>query len=180
MLQHLATIGEAADFLSRAIGQAGIREFLNAAGDRPMDNYTKYQLVLGEIRARAERAAKLPSLVDQSGKPKPGRGPALPEGAISPRAYCALLVAEAWSYVHGQYPPDSSTNAANAADVYWRLCGGGRGNSWGNNTLAAWRHHIKEARIKAPDGIKDEIRRHLEISRLSSSGIPAPEFQGCK
>ena len=165
MVRRLRAIQEAAHFLRRELGESSTVEFLNAGGDQPMDVPAKFSLVIGEIQVRAERAAKLPSLVDENGKPRAGRGPAMLGGAISAQAFCALFIAEAWRTVRGEYPADRNKDAAQAADLYWRQSGGKEQQGWGDDPLTAWRHHFKVARaVPADDTLRLEIQRHLEAA----------------
>lgn len=167
MIATLTEVCNAAALLGRAVVQPAVKEFLDAGGDIPMDAPHKFQMVLEEIRIRAERAARSPNLVTESGKTKAGRGPALPSGAYSPQVYCALLIGEAWRYFHGHYPPERNVKAARAADLYWQLSVGSR-QSWGNKPLNAWRPHFREARSLADTSHKAEIRRHLAVSEYSA------------
>ena len=168
MVKILAKVRDAADLLRRALGEPSVCEFLNAGASTPLDASYKFQIVLGELQIRAGRALKLPNLIDSKGKVKAGRGRALPDGAISGQTYCALLIAEAWKRFHGEYPASRNRKAAKAVDLYWRLAGGQRDISWGNDPLAAWRYHLKEAESIPAEQDRAEIRRHmLESARFA-------------
>ena len=73
MIDILAAIVDAAGVIQRAVGETSVREFLDSGGDGRMNWPANVQTVLGDIRARAERAAKLSDLVNKKGQPKPGR-----------------------------------------------------------------------------------------------------------
>ena len=171
MVQILAAILDAAGVLQRALGVTTVREFLDAGGDDGRMNLSAhFQTGLREIQACAERALKLPNLVNEKGQPKPGRGRALLDGAFSPQVFCVLIISEAWRRFHGRYPPPKNMNAARAADLYWRLSGGER-KGWGGEPLNAWRYHLREARAVEAESLRAEIRRHLEMSEQAASMI---------
>ena len=124
MGKTLSSVGDAAALLQRALANPSVREFLDAGADCPINSPGKIQMILGEVRSRAEHASALPALVNEKGKTKAGRGPALLDGAISAQAYCALFIAETWKWFSGKYPAPRNRIVAKAIDLYWRLSGG--------------------------------------------------------
>jgi hypothetical protein len=76
------------------------------------------------------------------------------------------LIAETWLYFRGDYPPPRNKQAAEAADIYWRLAGGER-QSWGTDPLIAWRRHFLEAnegQSAEMTALRKEYQRHLRES----------------
>jgi hypothetical protein len=45
---------------------------------------------------------------------------AVPPGYFPPKTYCAAVIAEAWSFVHGVEPAPKNQKAAAAAHLLWR------------------------------------------------------------
>ena len=173
MRKLLVRIGKAAALLARALDEPSTREFLEAGPPSgPIENIGAFGRSLKDLADRADHASESRALVDQTGKTRAGRGRAMPSGALSAQAYCALLVAETWRYFRDKYPTQSSRKAAQAAQAYWRATGVER-KGWGNDPLNAWRHHFSAAEaLKAEDKLRTEIRRHLkeharDVERLS-------------
>jgi len=160
MVRVLRKVKEAAALLERALAAPSVVEFLNEGGSEPLDAPSKFQMVLGELRIRADRALKLPSLVNAKGKARAGRGPALPDAAIPTQIYYAIFISEAWKWFHGEYPAPRNERAAKAIDLYWELSGGIR-QSWGSAPWKAWRHHLKVAAKTPAEQDRAEFRRHM-------------------
>ena len=171
MLAKLKRIRNAAAILRHELGDASVCEFLSEGGSQPLDAAQKFQMIVGELEIRAERASKLPNLVNKKGRTKAGQGRAQPDGAISTQTYCAMFIAEAWKWFRQEYPAPRNRDAAKAIELYWNLVGGQR-NTWGGDPLNAWRPHLKEA-AKIPPDQKDraEIRRHLRINAMDADTI---------
>jgi hypothetical protein len=78
----------------------------------------------------------------------------------SGRVTCALIVIEAWAFVHGEPPSQNNEGAKAACDAYWRACGChpiGKGDDIGD-----WRRSLLAARNisgRRRNYIRDEIRR---------------------
>jgi len=158
---ELAKGEEAAEFLRQLLGKSGARDFLDEAGTEPLGATGANDKFLADIALRAKVAAKSPALVDSKGNTKRGRGPAMPEGAISAQTYCALIIAEAWRWFHGKYPPPRKQNAIDAADLLWRLTGG-QIPTLKKEASETWRIELQKVRlIKAQNQIT-EIRRQLK------------------
>jgi len=154
----LAEIRGAVSLLQRALPQ--VREFLDAGGAKAIYAVSEQGSMLAEIGRRAEHASKSPLLMNQKGETKRGRGRALPSGAIPAQTYCALLIAETWRWLEGEYPRPHDMTAAAAAGLFWRLAGG-QAQSWGSNPLEAWRYHLKKIPTLNAERDIAEYRRHL-------------------
>jgi hypothetical protein len=55
------------------------------------------------------------------------------------RQFCAAVVFEAWSLIHGGRPSPIPDRLREACQEYWEACGGGAGG------IEDWRRHVKEA-----------------------------------
>jgi hypothetical protein len=180
MVSLLKKVRDAAALLQGAVAKPSVCEFLNAGGTIPMDSPFKFQMIVGELQLRAERASKLPNLINDKGKTKPGRGHAQPDGAMSAKTYCALLIAEAWKYFRGAYPAPRNTQAARAADMYWHLTGG-KTQSWGAYPLTAWRHQFTQAATAPAERDRGELQRHMkESARWADYLRSGTDFEGGK
>src|SRR5580692_11029031 len=124
---------------------------------------------------RAAAALILSALDD--GETKAGRSRAVPPGSFPPKTYCAAIIAEAWSFVHGVEPAPTNQKAAAAAHLFWRESLEGLSmeetklalewmrakdakKSWGE-PLNGWWRHFKEAKEPHVSEMRKEIRRHL-------------------
>jgi hypothetical protein len=166
MRARLGEIEEAATLLTEALGNTAIVEFLDHGADQPLPAPGNLRMLLMDLRNRAAAACRLSTLIDSKGRTKAGKGRAWPRAVISARAYCALLVAQTWLRLRRYYPSTRNKQAAEAADIFWRLAGGER-ESWGNNPLIAWRRHFEEARDDQSDEtevLRAEYQRHLRES----------------
>jgi len=164
LTQNLRKFREAAAFMRHGLDELSICQFLSAGAVAPLDDPCKFQIVLSELENRAADAVNSSNLVDDKGKVKAGTGRAMPDGAISGQVYCALVIAEAWKKIHGKYPAPRNTNAIEATNLYWHLIGGKRRQSWGNDHLTAWRHHLRKAKTISNVRDRAEIRRHMDIA----------------
>jgi hypothetical protein len=165
MRKILAEVSEAAGLLQRALAEPSVCEFLDAGGNEPLNAPVKLQILLGEIKLRADRASEQTNLVNEKGKSKPGRGRAQVGEVISTRVFCAILFAEAWNCVWGKFPAPRNPKAAQALELYWELCGCER-DSWGDEPQNAWRDHLATAARTRAERERAEFRRHMrELSR---------------
>lgn len=172
MKKLLSEVSKAAGLLQRALAEPSVCEFLDAGGDEPLDAPVKLQILLGEIKRRADRASEQTKLVNEMGKGKPGRGRAQVGEVISARAFCAILFAEAWNGVWGEFPAPRNLKAAQALELYWDLCGCER-DSWGDEPQNAWRDHLATAARTPAERERAEFRRHMhELSRHANSLQP--------
>ena len=160
MRTNLAEVKNATEVLLRALGTPAVREFLEPRASGPIPTLGYLQRMLIDLGDRAERGSQSPALVNAEGKTKAGTGRALPEGAISPQAYCALMIAEAWKHFRGDYPGSRNVDAARAAEDFWRLTGCER-QSWSDKPLNAWRRHFETAETADQDELRGEYIRHL-------------------
>jgi len=134
MKRRLLEIRDAARLLQRALSNPPMREFLEIEGAIRIENVRDLDHTLRTIAERADLAAASPKISTAAGKGRKGRGKALSAGAISPKAFCALIISETWAHLRGGYPAPRNQEAAAAADAYWRASGGTT-KSWGR-TLA--------------------------------------------
>jgi hypothetical protein len=107
------------------------RSFWKSKAAFKIENVGGLEHVLKGISGGAKIATE--SLVSTAtGATKPGRGKALPRSVISPKAFCALIVAEAWAHLHADYPAPRNQRAAAAAQALWQSVGGTT-SSWGSD-----------------------------------------------
>ena len=169
MRKQLTKMAEAAAILQRGLSDSSTKEFLELEGSVHIENIGGLDHTLRVIGERAALAANSPRIAAAAGKAKKGRGKALPSGAISPKAFCALIVAETWAHLRGDHPAPRNQEAAAAADAYWRASGGTT-QSWGSDPLTSWSYHFKEARSAAAETLRNEVRRHcVEHSHLNEA-----------
>ena len=167
MRQQLTKMAEAAAILQRGLSDSSTTEFLELEGSVHIENIGGLDHTLRTIGERATLAAASPRIAAAAGKAKKGRGKALPSEAISPKVFCALIVAETRAHLRGDHPAPRNQQAAAAADAYWRASGGTT-QSWGSDPLASWSYHFKEARSPAAEMLRKEVRRHcVEHSRFN-------------
>ncbi|MEI9930296.1 MAG: hypothetical protein WDM89_07025 [Rhizomicrobium sp.] len=165
--KSLKNIQDAALTILHSLNDGAIRDFLDAGGSTVKRMHGNFEAVFRDLADSAQRASYSPMLANKAGKTRAGRGPAMPEGAISAQVYCALLIAETWKYFRGKYPAPRNRQAAQAAALLWQLVDG-ETSHWGNETLTAWRHHFKSAQSARMLELRQEHSRHLhEADRLS-------------
>jgi hypothetical protein len=129
--------------------------------------------LLRTMRNYAHLSAMSPDLSDSTGKTKSGRGNTPVLGADNPKVFCALVVAEAWKFVHGDYPPPRSELAAKAALALWSVSGGEEPQGWGAKRERAWRPYFEKAQNPVQVSKRVECLRilHAAKSRADSLGI---------
>ena len=164
MKRRMLEVSEAAIVLSNALSDTAIRAFLESAGAIRFATLGSLQHVLRNIGERAKVAADSTAITTPTGTTKSGRGKALPPGAYTAKTFCAVIVAEAWKFLHGKYPAPRNRKAAEAAQTFWLICGGTSGG-WGDDPLGAWRPYFKKA--MEPETVKEraECLRHLELHK---------------
>jgi len=163
----LKKIEKATTLLITAFANGAVVEFLDLGGDHALQDPGGLQSILVELRNRAVAASQSSALVDSRGRTKAGRGRAAPKPTSSAQTFCALLIAEAWRFFRGEYPAPRNRRAAEAADLLWELAGRER-QPWGDDALAAWRRHFREARedqSEEMERMRSEFRRHLRESQ---------------
>jgi hypothetical protein len=158
MRDQLTQMADAAAILQRGLSNVSTKEFLELEGGVHIENFGGLDHTLRVVGERAALSAASPRIA-AAGKAKKGRGRALPSGAISPKAFCALIVAETWAHLRGDQPAPRNQEAAAAADAYWRASGGTT-QSWGSDPLTSWSYHFKEAQSPAAETLRKEVRRH--------------------
>jgi hypothetical protein len=159
MREQLTQMANAATILQRGLSYSPTKEFLELEGHVHIENISGFNHTLRVIGEGAALAAASPRIAVTAGKAKKGRGKALPSGAISPKAFCALIVAETWAYLRGEHPAPRNQEAAAAADAYWRASGGTT-KSWGSDPRTGWSYHFKEAQSPTAETLRKEVRRH--------------------
>lgn len=164
-----------------ALNDGATRDFLDAATPGKIPYHGQIDHMLRDLVLRAEKGISW--LVTEAGKTKAGRNKAEPPGYFPPKTFCAALIVEAWSFIHGAEPAPTNQEAAAAADLFWNVSMGfisieptkeaierivaKESKSWGER-LNGWRHHFEQAKEPAVSNIRREFRRHLkETQRLS-------------
>ena len=161
----LRQVREATAFLCRALGESSIRNFLEEKPADPIHYHGLLDRYLRDLAARATRASNSPSLADEAGKTKAGKGRAATPDAFSARTYCALLILEAWNLFRGSYPGSRNREAARAAEIFWRAAGAEKIQTEDDrDPLTAWRRHFDKAKMpRVGEHIRQEFRRRLEV-----------------
>lgn len=164
MKKRLLEASDAAFLLHSAVSDTATREFIERAGGIRFDTLGGLQHALQNIGERAKVAANSAALSTATGKTKSGRGKALPPDAYAPKTFCAVVIAEAWKFLRGEYPVPRNPHAAEAAQAYW-LASGGTSDGWGEDPLGGWRPYFKRA--MGPETAKEraECLRHLRLHR---------------
>ena len=144
MKEQLTRVVNAADALNEALSQPVLTAFLERTHGIAIDGkFTGFQDSLLSIRRYAYLAATSSTLLDEAGSTKRGRGKTPVPGALDPKVFCALIIAEAWKFVRGVYPGARNRDAAKAALSFW---GSSVGTVVGwRGGLAAWRLHFENA-----------------------------------
>jgi hypothetical protein len=159
MRKRLAQIQLAAATLLHSFQHAPTKEFLEREGAIRIENFGGLEHTLRTIGERAATAAVSTTISETLAKAKKGTGKALPAISIPPKAFCALIVAEVWKHVRGNYPAMGSKEAATAAEAYW-CASGGSTKSWGTQTHRSWSYHFRKARTPAAEQLRREVCRH--------------------
>jgi hypothetical protein len=161
MRKRLMEVGDAAAVLQRALQDTPTRDFLEQEGGIQIENFGSLDHALRVVEERAGVAANSSGL-------KRGRGKGVPTDAITPKAYCAIVVRETWKFLRGAYPAPRNIKAAEAAEAFWRASDGPIVRSWGKDSRTAWKHHFKKAESPAMEQMRREVHRHLiEHSHLN-------------
>jgi hypothetical protein len=175
MRKRLSDVGKAAAFLFDVLRDTPTLEFLQTDGTRIEGKFVNN---LQDLTRRADHA--MASLSTTEGKTKAGRGPALVPNALQPRAFCAAIVAEVWSYFRSTEVAPKNREVAEAADIYWRICfsmltgEGTNSKGWGNDPLNGWPPYFRQARTPTAVALRQELRRHLDIARVRAGEESAP------
>ena len=175
MRKTLEGVRAAAALILSALNDGETRGFLDAASSGAIPDRLAIYRLMSDLVRRAEEGISW--LVTEGGKTKAGRSRAVPPGSFPPKTYCAAIIAEAWSFVHGVEPAPKNQKAAAAAHLFWRESLEGLSmeetklalewmrakdakKSWGE-PLNGWRRHFKQAKEPHVSEMRKEIRRHL-------------------
>jgi hypothetical protein len=105
-------------------------------------------------------------------------------GVLSPQVFCAMMIAEAWKFVRGEYHGPRNLKAAEAAEMLWGLCVLPDGHRLPRaervthgNPLNAWRPHFKAAMDTQLGFEADrlELRRYLSLASRFAKKRTDPE-----
>jgi hypothetical protein len=163
MKRRMVAVAQAAALLDKELADTVTKEFLERAGLVRIENLGGFQRALQTIAERAKLAAGSSALSTTSGKTKSGQGKAMPPDSYRPKTFCALVIAEAWRFLHQEYPPPRNRGAAEAAQAYWLAAGCPPAVGWGSDPLNAWRPHFKKARGPEAAAERAECLRHLGL-----------------
>ncbi len=174
MKKRLRGVKDAAALIVNALNDGATRDFLDAAAPGKIAYHGQIDHMLRDLVRRGEEGVALLAAAD--GKTKADRNKALPPGYFPPKTFCAAIILEAWSFIHGAEPAPKNGKAAAAADLFWRVLINDlhmeptkepldrivdkETKSWGDR-LNGWRRHFEQAREPAVSNIHREIRRHL-------------------
>ena len=168
MRKRLIQVANAAAILRDAVQHDPTREFLELEGNVRIENLGGLEHTLRIIGERAASAAVSPRIAASGTTAKKGQGKALPAKALHPKVFCALIICEAWKFLHGKYPGSRNPKAEAAADAYWRASGGST-RGWGRTRLSGWRPHFEKVESAAAEKMRNEVRRHCVQHSLSES-----------
>jgi hypothetical protein len=161
MRRRLTSIYEGADALDEALSDPVTMAFVERTHAIGLgEKLAGLRESLRSICEYAYVASKSPALSTKAGKTKRGRGKTPVLGAVGPKTFCALIVAEAWKSVHGKYPASKNVGAAKAALAFWGVSGGAPVAGWGKKRFGAWRPYFESAQ-----GPEFELTR-AECSRI--------------
>ena len=157
---------KAAAWVEKALTDTAFMEFLERAGGVKFEGLGGLQKALQIAAKQAQVVAQGPELVTKVGVTKSGAGRALPPGGIPPKPFCAILIVEAWKFLHGDYPAPRNQRAAAAAHAYW-LASGGTNDGWSGNPHGAWRPIFQVARKLQAVELHADIQRRLMLHELN-------------
>src|SRR3984893_15597591 len=101
-----------------ALDDGETRGFLDAASPGTIPDRLAICRLMSDLARCAEEGVSW--LVTEDGETKVGRNRAVPPGSFPPKTYCAAIIAEAWSFIHGVEPAPKHQKAAAAAHLFWR------------------------------------------------------------
>ncbi len=159
---------EAKDLIFRALYSPQVRDFLGSPAPGVI-SHEDFARALVDFGKRIDRADKDKALIDAVGQAKRGRGRARAAMRPPTEVAVALLIAEMWRYFRHVSVAPGSKKAANAAEKYWGLAGGGAHDA-GDEPLACWKPRFVEVlrgssdpqREEALEKLRREIRHLLE------------------
>jgi hypothetical protein len=158
LLEMMTEVKGAVDSLMKVLTRADHLAFLGSK-DRPLSlpGIMFLQMHLRDIGDRASNACQSPELVGEDGKGRPGQGRAYATKILSPRNYCALVIAECWKRFNGNYPLPRNRKAAETAETLWQMAVGKKSGIGGTDVLAAWRSHFRKAASPDADSKRADI-----------------------
>ena len=160
--KKLDGVQDAAQTLLSALVDNDLWDLVSASDLAGAAQREQLQRQLGLLAAKAEQHAG--ALTGPTGKVKVGRGHAFSAQTFSPEVYCAVLIAECWRHVRGDYPAPRTKGAQKAADLLWVMVGGNRREHL-SDPIASWRPYLTQAtRASAPkylEVFRSDIRRRL-------------------
>jgi hypothetical protein len=155
---------KAAALVEKALTDTALMEFLERAGGVKFEGLGGLQNALQIVAKQAQVVAHGPDLVTKAGLTKSEAGRALPPDGVPPKHFCAILIVEAWKFLHGDYPAPRNEGAAAAAHAYW-LASGGTNDGWSDNPHGAWRPVFHGARKLQAVELRAEIQRRLMLHK---------------
>ena len=159
---------DACNLLTAMSQNTTLRDFLDEAGQGSAIDRSRFEPPLNEFRLRAEAALASPALTTPDGNARSGRGPARPVSASSELVTCAMMVAEAWKFVHGEYPKPRNKIAAEAAERFLSIVEKSY-HVWGAERANAWRSRFKEASDPNLDKFRATFERFLREAKHSAA-----------
>jgi hypothetical protein len=159
MRNKLLDAKDAAERITGLLNDAMTMIFVQAESNTRIRNIVQFEMDLKEFARAVELAAASPMISETGGKTKKGRGRAIARTTLSPKAFCALIIAETWLFVRGRHPALRNQEAAAAAQAYW-LASGGTTKGWGSDPRTGWSYHFREARSAATRSLREEVQQH--------------------
>jgi hypothetical protein len=158
MRKRLLEAKQAAQRILDLLNDTMTMVFVEAESNNQFENIAQLESDLKGFGGAIELAAASPIIAKPGGKTKKGRGRAVGRTTISPKGFCALVVAESWLYVRGHHPTFGNRAAAAAAQAYWLACGATTG-SWGSDPRTSWSYHFRDARSGATRVMRAEVQQ---------------------
>ena len=156
--QRLLDVKKAIVQITSTLNDSITMIFVEAESNMEIRNIVQLEISLNHLARAVELAAASPAISEAGGKTKKGRGRAVARTTISPKTFCALIVAEAWLSVRGNRPTLRSQEAAALAQAFW-LASGGVASGWGADPRTGWSHHFREARSPAMQSLQTEVQQ---------------------
>lgn len=163
---HLKKIIRASEELSERLSEVATCSFIGRTSGPGFDaELEQLRPALNSLLRRANLASRSSWLSTAAGKTKPGRGKTPVPNTIDPKAFCALVVGEAWRFFREKYPSGKNSKAVDAAMFYWKMLGLREkpSRAWGSNPRGAWRPYFEKA--QQPE-LAEQRKECLRILRL--------------
>ena len=155
--EKLVKIDHAAQILIELLNDATAMVFIEAESNAQIDVIV-LETHLRRFANAVQLAAASRAITGAKGKAKRGRGKATARIWLSPKDYCALVVAETWLFIRGRRPGPRELEAGTAAHNFW-LASGATKNGWGKDPQKGWRNHFSEARSPQMRAMQTELRQ---------------------